>query len=124
MTPTFPENELALYKQNTIEDLKFQRSQPDFLADEQISRILYGTHPYAIVSPTPKRISKKSRAKNWSIITGERFIPNNATLIVVGDVDKDELLKRNRRRFSAGGKRETSKRSEFRRAARTNAKRL
>src|SRR5215210_4394696 len=27
LTPTFPENELALYKQNTIEHLKFQRSQ-------------------------------------------------------------------------------------------------
>ncbi|HEX8247801.1 MAG TPA: insulinase family protein, partial [Pyrinomonadaceae bacterium] len=42
LAPTFPENEIALYKQNTIENLKFQRSQPGFLADEQMSRVLYG----------------------------------------------------------------------------------
>ncbi|HKX83832.1 MAG TPA: insulinase family protein, partial [Pyrinomonadaceae bacterium] len=30
--PTFPESELDLYRRNTIENLKFQRSQPNFLA--------------------------------------------------------------------------------------------
>ena len=33
--PTFPENELDLYRRNTIENLKFQRSQPGFLANER-----------------------------------------------------------------------------------------
>ena len=35
--PTFPENELDLYRRNMIENLKFQRSQPNFLANEQIA---------------------------------------------------------------------------------------
>ena len=45
LNPTFPENELRVYRQNTIENLKFQRSQPAFLANEQTCRILYGSHP-------------------------------------------------------------------------------
>jgi zinc protease len=91
LTPTFPENEVALYKQNSIENLKYQRSQPGFLSDEQISRILYGEHPYAIVSPSEADLEKLSREL---IVNHHRraFIPNNATLIVVGDVDTDDLI--------------------------------
>ncbi|MDQ3799279.1 MAG: insulinase family protein [Acidobacteriota bacterium] len=91
LTPTFPENEIALYRQNTIENLKFQRSQPGFLADEQISRVLYGAHPYSIVSPAEKDVEKLSREQ---LVNHHRriFVPNNATLIVVGDVDRDDLI--------------------------------
>lgn len=91
LTPTFPENEIALYKQNTIENLKFQRSQPGFLADEQMSRILYGSHPYSIVAPSETDIEKLSREQ---LVSHHRqtFIPNNAMMIVVGDVDKDALV--------------------------------
>jgi predicted Zn-dependent peptidase len=91
LAPTFPENEIALYKQNTIENLKFQRSQPGFLADEQMSRILYGSHPYSIVAPSESDIEKLSRER---LVNHHRqtFIPNNATLIVVGDVVKNGLI--------------------------------
>jgi zinc protease len=92
LNPTFPEKELALYKQNTVENLKFQRSQPGFLADEQVSRILYGKHPYAVVSPTEADIQKITREK-LAAFHKQIFVPNNATLIVVGDVNRDELLK-------------------------------
>lgn len=91
LKPTFPENELALYKKNTVENLKFQRSQPGFLADEQVSRIIYGEHPYSIVSPNEADIEKISREKLESFHK-QVFVPNNATFIVVGDVARDEFL--------------------------------
>lgn len=91
LLPTFPQNELDLYKQNTIEGLKFQRSQADFLASEQIARILYDEHPYAIVSPKPSDIEKVTKAKLQEFHK-EKFIPNNAILMIVGDVDRDEIL--------------------------------
>lgn len=93
LLPTFPENELDLYKQNTIEGLKFQRSQPDFLAGEQMARILYGEHPYSIISPKAEDVEKISRTKLQEF-HAQKFIPNNAILIVVGDVEKDEFLKK------------------------------
>lgn len=98
LLPTFPENELDLYKQNTIEGLKFQRSQPDFLANEQMARILYGEHPYSVISPKAEDVEKISRAKLQEF-HANKFIPNNAILIVVGDVEKDEFLKEIERRF-------------------------
>ena len=89
--PTFPESELNLYKQNTIENLKFQRSQPGFLADEQMSRVVFGSHPYSITSPTPDDIEKLSREK-LAEFHALKLVPNNATLIVVGDVKREDIL--------------------------------
>lgn len=92
LNPAFPESELALYKKNTIENLKYQRSQPSFLADEQISKAIYGTHPYGIVSPTAEDVEKLTREK-LAAHHQKMFAPNNATLIVVGDVNRENLLK-------------------------------
>ena len=89
--PTFPESELDLYRRNTIENLKFQRSQPNFLANEQVARLLYGEHPYAVISPTPDDVEKLTRAK-LSENRKKLFVPNNAVMIVVGDVETDELI--------------------------------
>lgn len=90
--PNFPEGELNLYKQNTIEGLKFQRSQPSFLANEQMARILYGEHPYGVASPKPSDIEEITREKLVDF-HARVFVPNNAMLIVVGDVDKAEFLR-------------------------------
>ncbi len=92
LNPTFPESELKLYKQNTIEGLKFQRSQPGFLADEQTARILYGSNPYSVTSPTATDIEKLTPEK-LSAFHKKMFVPGNATLIVVGNVNRDNLLK-------------------------------
>ena len=92
LNPSFPENELALYKKNTIENLKYQRSQPAFLADEQMSKIIYGTHPYGIASPSAADVEKITREKLMAF-HDKMFTANNATLIVVGDVNRDSLLK-------------------------------
>jgi predicted Zn-dependent peptidase len=98
LTPSFPEGELSLYKQNTIENLKFQRSQPNFLADEQISRIIYGAHPYRVASPTTEEVERISREKLIELHAA-RFIPNVATFIVVGDVDREEIVTEIKERF-------------------------
>jgi zinc protease len=90
--PTFPENELDLYRRNTIEHLKFQRSQPGFLAGEQVARLVYGDHPYSRVAPKAEDIEKLNRdalAEHHSRV----LIPNNAVLVVVGDVDRGSILK-------------------------------
>ncbi|HUR96832.1 MAG TPA: pitrilysin family protein [Pyrinomonadaceae bacterium] len=89
---TFPEAELDLYRRNTIENLKFQRSQPGFLANEQVASILYGEHPYARVSPSAEDIEKLSRDAIAEFY-GRQLLPNNAILIAVGDIEKDEFLR-------------------------------
>ena len=91
LRPTFPENELDLYRRNTVENLKFQRSQPGFLAGEQAARLIYGEHPYSKVSPKAEDIEKLDR-QTLAKFHSATFVPNNAMFIVVGDVKRDEFL--------------------------------
>jgi zinc protease len=98
LRPNFPENELDLYRRNTIEHLKFQRSQPGFLAGEQVARLIYGEHPYAITSPSPEDVEKLNRSALVDFHS-RTYLPNNAILIVVGDVDLEESVKEIDERF-------------------------
>lgn len=91
LRPTFPESELDLYRRNTVEHLKFQRSQPGFLASEQAARLIYGDHPYSKISPRAEDIEKIDREKIAKFHL-QTLMPNNAMLIVVGDVKRDEFL--------------------------------
>lgn len=91
LRPTFPEEELDLYRRNTIDGLKFQRSQANFLAEEQMARIIFGAHPYSKVSPSAADVEKLTREQ----LVGHRtktFVPNNAVMIVVGDVSRDDFI--------------------------------
>ncbi|HEY8562750.1 MAG TPA: pitrilysin family protein [Pyrinomonadaceae bacterium] len=92
LKPTFPEEELDLYRRNTIEGLKFQRSQANFLADEQVARIIFGTHPYSKVSPKAEDVEKLTR-EMLVAHQARTFVPNNAVFIVVGDVERDSFVK-------------------------------
>ncbi|MDH3495094.1 MAG: insulinase family protein [Acidobacteriota bacterium] len=90
LRPAFPENELELYKKNAIEGLKYQRSQPDFLADEQVSSIVYGDHPYSVNSPDERDFAKIGREQVESAWK-QGIIPNNSILVVVGDISAEQL---------------------------------
>lgn len=91
LDPSFPENEVDLAKQNTKESLRQQRAQPSFLATEMVSRIMFGDHPYSIVAPTPESIDLAER-DDFVRFHREKFVPNNAVMIIVGDVRVEEVV--------------------------------
>ena len=90
LEPSFPENEVALAKQNTKESLRQQRAQPSFLASEMVSRVMFGDHPYSVVAPTPESIDRVSRDE-FVRFHRSKLVPNSAVLIVVGDVRYDQI---------------------------------
>jgi zinc protease len=91
LRPSFPDEELDLYRRNTVEHLKYQRSQPPFLAGEQAARLVYGKHPYAVISPSASDIEKLSR-ESLAKFHRATLIPNNAMFIAVGDIHSDEFV--------------------------------
>ncbi|MER3633210.1 MAG: hypothetical protein C4325_14505 [Blastocatellia bacterium] len=93
LRPTFPENELDLYRRNTIENLKFQRSQPNFLAAERTALELYGEHPYARIAPLPEVVRDIS-AEDLRRLHSRNVIPNNAMLFVIGDYNEFDVRKK------------------------------
>lgn len=99
LEPSFPENEVALAKQNTKESLRQQRAQPSFLASEMVARVMFGEHPYSVVAPTPESVDRSSRDE-FVRFHRSKIVPNNAVFIVVGDVCYEDVLKRVESLFS------------------------
>jgi zinc protease len=92
LRPSFPENEVELTRQNTKESLKQQRAQPSFLANEMVSRVMFGDHPYSRIAPTPESIDATTRER---LVAFNRavFVPNNAVFLIVGDVERTQVEK-------------------------------
>src|SRR5207247_8075817 len=76
LRPSFPENEVELRKQNTKESLKQQRAQPSFLANEMVSRVMFGEHHYAAISPTPESMDATTHERRAQIHTST-FMPKH-----------------------------------------------
>lgn len=91
LNPAFPAAELDKFKKRTKAQLLQQRSSPDFLANEQFSRAVYGNHPAATVAATVESIDALTpeALANWH---KTRYAPQNAILGIAGDVNASELI--------------------------------
>ena len=90
-SPTFPQAEVDKYKARSLAQLQVQRSNPQFLAQEQFSRAIYGDHPAALVSPPIESIKKLS-TKDLADFHSTYFRPNNSMLAIVGDVTMKDIM--------------------------------
>jgi predicted Zn-dependent peptidase len=91
MHPTLPADEIAILKQQRLQNVLQQKGSPQFLANWQFRRALFGDHPYARTSETETTIQAIDRAK-IEAFHGANYRPNNAFLLVVGDVDPAAVM--------------------------------
>src|SRR5882724_5255797 len=89
--PTFPQSEVEKYKTRSLAQLQVQRSNPQFLAQEQFSRAIYGDHPAGLIS-APVESIKKLSTKDLANFHSTYFRPNNAILAIVGDVTMKDIM--------------------------------
>ncbi len=95
---SFPDAEVTLAKRNAADQLRQQESQPSFLAGRAMARILFGDHPYHVTSATQESISA-STPDDLRKIYAERFRPDQALLVAVGDFEGDKMLDTVKSRF-------------------------
>ena len=93
LNASFPQNEVDLARENTKQLLIQQRAQPTFLASERLSQVMFGKHPYSRLSPTPEMLDAMTR-DDLVRFRESTYIPNNAVLMVVGDVERDAIIER------------------------------
>ncbi len=89
--PSFPENEVALAKDNTIQQIRGSRADAGFLVNERFQKAVFGNHPYSFVVPDEKSINALTRADLKGFVANY-YVPGNAHLIVVGDIDADKTF--------------------------------
>jgi predicted Zn-dependent peptidase len=89
--PAFPKSEVDLAKTNFASEIEEQRSSPQFLADEQLAKSIFGKDPYGFVVPEPAAIGRVTR-EQLKAFAAARYVPNNAHVIIVGDFEVDPMF--------------------------------
>ncbi|MDX6305562.1 MAG: zinc protease [Blastocatellia bacterium] len=89
--PAFPENELKLAKDNTIQGIRAGRADAGFLVNERFQKAVFGNHPYGFVVPDEKSINALTR-EDLRHFVASYYVPNTSHLIVVGDIDPDKTF--------------------------------
>ncbi len=89
---SFPENEFERERRQKLEEVKLERTSPGFLASERLRKILFGAHPYALVSPSEAQVAAYKRDELQNVYR-EIYTPENGLLMLVGDFDPQAMLK-------------------------------
>ena len=89
--PSFPDAEVKLAQENTIQQIRAGRADPSFLVNERFQKAVFGNHPYSFVVPDEKSISALTPADLKTFVT-KYYIPNASHLVVVGDIDIDKTF--------------------------------
>lgn len=105
MTPTFPDEELNIIRQNMLLNLQRQVTSPQFVSQRQFREALFGPHQYARITSTPESVKAIDRAK--LVAFHETYYrPNNAVLLVVGDIATEAVFGAAEKAFGAWTKKD------------------
>ena len=100
LNPSFPADEFNKFKTRALAQLRFQRSNPSFLANEMFARVIYGSHPAARVSLNADEIQKLT-PDVLQKFHAAHYRPNNAIFAVVGDVNPEEMVAKLEKTFGS-----------------------
>jgi zinc protease len=94
LRPTFAAAELDRQRKERLTALIQWRDEPRALASVVFNRTLYGDHPYGRYSIGDEKALRSFTPKDLQAFYENGFGPNNATLIVVGDITAGVLMPR------------------------------
>ena len=89
--PQFPAAELEKHKARTLAQLQAQRTIPQLLSYERLNKAVYGAHPASSLLISPETV-KSLTSDELKRFHQTYYRPNNASLLVVGDITLKELL--------------------------------
>jgi zinc protease len=86
----FPADQFAKLQRKALSGLEQEKQEPAVLASKLTGKILYGKHPYGDYL-TPEAVMAAKR-EDLVAFHEAHFVPNNASLAIVGDVKASEIL--------------------------------
>ncbi len=96
---SFPPGELERERRHQSESLRIERTTPGFLAGERLRKVLFGAHPYGIVSPTEEQVAAYTR-EGLERFYRAHYTPANALLVIAGAFRADAMLAQIERIFA------------------------
>jgi zinc protease len=87
---SFPDNEIAIAKQNVSNSLRSREAGPGFQASRAMAQVLFGSGPYSVIAPTQESLARMTPDE----LRGEfrrRFRPDQAILIAIGAFGANDI---------------------------------
>ena len=98
--PSFPQKEVDRLKKQRLTELLQAKDRARDIADRVFASVLYGNaHPYGHAAVGTEETTKSITRADAKGFYDTYYRPNNATLIVVGDVAADDIERRARSLF-------------------------
>jgi zinc protease len=92
LRPSFPADEIERQRAQRLGQLVQQRDNPAALVGTIAMQAVYGTrHPYGFAEIGTEASVKAMTRADMQAFWKERFVPNNAALVVAGDITMPEL---------------------------------
>ncbi|HEY1486633.1 MAG TPA: pitrilysin family protein [Micromonosporaceae bacterium] len=88
---TYPADEVATERERFADRIQIARTQPAHLVRVALLKRVYGSHPYAIQTPTVEQVQAVRPAGLRTLHT-ERVHPTGAILVLVGDINPDKAI--------------------------------
>jgi len=90
LNPSFAAEQFAKEQKRALSQLAAERAEPDALATKLSGKVVFGPHPYGAYR-TPETVQSIGR-DDLVAFHKSHFLPNNATLAIVGDVKADAII--------------------------------
>ncbi len=102
--PTFPKEELDRLRKERLTHLMQWHDRPNTIAQVAFSQTLFGTkHPYGVPTLGNEQSLRAFRANDLKRFHMTYYHPNNATLVVVGDVTRNSAQNKLESAFKSWG---------------------
>jgi zinc protease len=83
---SYPDDEIAMWRENEVEELAMRRAQPSFLSEERLRAELFPGHPYGRGAADEAAIGAVTAAR-LRAYHAARLRPSGGHLVLVGDLD-------------------------------------
>jgi zinc protease len=92
LRPSFPAEEIERQRASRLGQLVQQRDNPSQVAAQVTAAVLFGTrHPYGFTELGTEASVKAIGREDMTAFWKQNFVPNNAALVVAGDISMGEL---------------------------------
>ncbi|MDA0941938.1 MAG: pitrilysin family protein [Proteobacteria bacterium] len=91
--PSFEQKIFEREKKNTLSFLEQSNTQPDSLGTNAFIKALFGNHPYAFPQQGTVETIQKLERKDLVDFYNNYYSAQNASIVIVGDVNKTEVKK-------------------------------
>jgi predicted Zn-dependent peptidase len=88
---TYPADEVTTERDRLADRIQVALTQPGHLSRIALLKRVYGSHPYALQTPTIAQVKAVRRGVLQALHT-ERLHPNGATLVIVGDLAPEKAI--------------------------------